>query len=216
MQEIIWSKDRHCLWPVYHGDDRLLTCSQEPEKKCYSICVWCNFPKHWRIYPVSRHLFTCFSLGKEIKLQNPQLHEQKRSDTNACITACPLKRNNFFFFLSPLENHKTCWCSFASSLLSMSLLFFLPDSSNLSGNKRFYLDLRHWAGLSTRPRSTSRDCRMRSRYCFSKGIRVRGSLRGGCTGPERACSGSPRRCHMPFTSTAQLNLIICLIIRGRS
>lgn len=31
MQEIIWSKYQHCLWPVYHGDDRLFTCSQEPE-----------------------------------------------------------------------------------------------------------------------------------------------------------------------------------------
>lgn len=132
------------------------------------------------------------------------------------MTACPLKRSNFFFFLSPLENHKTCWCSFTSSLLFVSLVFVLPDSSNLSGNKSFYLDLRHRAGLSTRPRSTSRDCRMRSRYCLSKGSRVRGSLRGGCTGPERAFSGSARRCHMPFTSTAQLNLIICSIIRGRN
>lgn len=112
----------------------------------------------------------------------------------------------------PQRKIKLCWHFFPSSLLSLLVLFlsFFLTHQHIR-NKNFYLDLRRRAGLSTRPRFASRDCRTRSRCCLSRGIIVRGSLRGGCTGPERTCTGSARRCHMPFTPTAQLNLIICLI-----
>ena len=45
-------------------------------------------------------------------------------------------------------------------------------------------NLRRRTGHSSRPRFTSRTCRVRSRCCLSRGIKERGSLRGGCMGPE--------------------------------